>query len=303
MWEREHRSSSVTARAPRVQVGARPSHGDLVDPPRRFRELVAAQGPGPLAQALTGQPARSFGQIPISAATRGAPAQRGCRACASTRNPNGQESRPTTQDPSPGATPVSAPRPAPEAEPTPEPAPALARPAAHAELASGPTFTPRGAITPTTSGGLKSAGPWDMDAVFASDPSRGVFPSCGEVHQDIKWNRAAADSFDALFGSRVPHSGFPSTHPPNVWIEDRDAANTRYGRRSGPMSAPVTGGDEYTDIGGGRNMARGPVYHGNDNPSNWPAALTGRWTFMLLAFDMCNRGVQVGNADFITIDW
>ena len=50
-------------------------------------------------------------------------------------------------------------------------------------------------------------------------------------------------------------------------------------------------------------MPFGATYHGNDNPSNWPVALAGRWTFMLLAFDMCNRGVQVGNADFIQIDW
>jgi hypothetical protein len=65
----------------------------------------------------------------------------------------------------------------------------------------------------------------------------------------------------------------------------------------------VAGGNEYTNAAGAQNMLHGATFHANDNPSNWPAALTGRWTFMLLAFDMCNGGVQIGNADFITINW
>lgn len=152
-------------------------------------------------------------------------------------------------------------------------------------------------------GGLKSAGPWDFDAVFEHDPGSGVFAGCGEIHQDIKWDAAAAASFMALFGTDVPHVGFPAGHPAGVWIEDRDDADTRYGRRRGPMSAPVAGGDEYTNAAGVRDMLHGAVYHGNDNPNNWPAALAGRWTFMVLAFDMCNHGVQIGSAGFITIDW
>jgi hypothetical protein len=103
-------------------------------------------------------------------------------------------------------------------------------------------------------------------------------------------------------GNPVPHAGFPAGHPANVWIEDRDAADTRYGRRSGPHSGPVAGGDEYTNAAAVQDMTHGATYHGTDNP-DVPAALTGRWTFMVLAFDMCNHGVQVGSADFITIDW
>jgi hypothetical protein len=178
-----------------------------------------------------------------------------------------------------------------------------AAPARRAELQSGPRYTPNGAVAPAVAGGLKSAGPWDFDGVFKHDPANGIFAGCGEIHQDIKWNAAAAASFTALFGTDVPHAGFPAGHPAGVWIEDRDDHDTRYGRRSGPMSAPVVGGDEYTNAAGLQDMLHGATYHGNDNPSNWPVALAGRWTFMVLAFDMCNHGVQVGSADFITIDW
>lgn len=156
---------------------------------------------------------------------------------------------------------------------------------------------------PTVAGGRKSAGPWDFDAVFKHDPANGIYAECGEIHQDLKWNAAAAASFQALFGTDVPHGGFPAGHPANVWIEDRDASNKRYGRRSGPLSDPIVGGDEYTNSAGLQDELHGATYHGNDNPDKWPAALAGRWTFMVLAFDMCNRGVEIGGADFITIDW
>jgi hypothetical protein len=172
-----------------------------------------------------------------------------------------------------------------------------------AELKSGPRYKPRGAVAPTVAGGRKSAGPWDFDAVFEHDPAHGIFAGCGEIHQDIKWDAAAAASFKALFGTDVPHGGFPAGHPAGVWIEDRDSHDKRYGRRSGPFSDPIVGGDEYTNAAGRQDELHGATYHGNDNPDNWPAALAGRWTFMVLAFDMCNRGVQVGSADFITVDW
>lgn len=176
-----------------------------------------------------------------------------------------------------------------------------APPARSARLKSGPRYTPNGNLTPTVAGPTKSV-PFVFDGVFDSDPAAGVFPGCGEIHQDIKWDAAAATSFTALTGNPVPHGGFPATHPARVWIEDRDAADTRYGRRSGPQSAPVAGADEYTNAGGVQDMAHGAIYHGSDNPTV-PVALTGRWQFMVLAFDMCNHGVQVGSADFITIDW
>lgn len=177
---------------------------------------------------------------------------------------------------------------------------AAAPPARSARLASGPRYTPNGSLIPTAAGGRKTVS-FDFDAVFASDPAAGVFPGCGEIHQDVKWNAAAAASFTALTGAPVIHAGFPATHPAMVWIEDRDTADTRYGRRSGTHSAP-TAGDEYTSSPGVRDMAHGATYHGHDGP-DVPAAHTGRWQFMVLAFDNCNNGVQVGGADFITIDW
>jgi hypothetical protein len=219
-------------------------------------------------------------------------------ACSTSANPNGRISgEPTTQDAGAGP---AAPAPAPAG---PAPAGPVA-PARRAELQSGPTYTPRGAIAPAVAGGFKSAGPWNMDAVFKHDPANGIFAGCGEVHQDLKWDAAAAASFNALYTRTVPHLGFPAAHPANTWIEDRDNTdNLRYGRRTGPHAVPVAGGNEYTNAAGVQDMRHGRTFHANDNPSNWPAALTGRWAFMLLAFDMCNGGVQIGQADFITINW
>jgi hypothetical protein len=275
------------------------------------RRSSAFQPPQPEAKRTNAPTSRGgaafdFANFPVSPTrTRATKAPCSCGAtCAkcSSRNPDGasgerstRDGQGTTQDAGPAA-------PAPAVVPAAAPAAAPAAPARRAALQSGPRYTPNGAIAPTTVGGLKSAGPFVFDAVFQHDPANGIHASCGEIHQDIKWNVAAATSFTALFGSSVPHSGFPSSAPANVWIEDRDSANTRYGRRSGAMSAPGPG-DQYTDSTGAQNQRSGATYHGSDNPSNWPAALTGRWTFMVLAFDMCNRGVQVGSADFITIDW
>jgi hypothetical protein len=66
-----------------------------------------------------------------------------------------------------------------------------AAPARRPELQSGPRYTPRGNIAPVIAGGLKSAGPWDMDAQFRIDNAHGIFAGCGEIHQDIKWDAAA----------------------------------------------------------------------------------------------------------------
>lgn len=182
----------------------------------------------------------------------------------------------------------------------PAPVAGAAAPARSARLKSGPRYTPNGSLTPVVAADGRKSVAFDFDAVFDRDPAAGVFPGCGEIHQDIKWNAAAAASWTATRGVPTPHDGFPATHPANTWIEDRDDADTRYGRRSGAHSAP-SGGDQYTTAGA-QDMAHGATYHGHDGP-DVAAVRTGRWTFMVLAFDMCNHGVQVGNADFITIDW
>lgn len=181
-------------------------------------------------------------------------------------------------------------------------------PARRARLKSGPTYTPHGNIAPTLAGGVKNV-PFAFDAEFDSAPAENVFPWCGEIHQDIKWDTAARTNGFATWGLNTPHGGFPAAHPANTWIEDRDSTDTsRYGHRRGPFSVPVAGlvegRDEYTNADGTtQNMANGRFYHGHDNPSGVAAAFHGRWTFMVLAFDMCNAGTQIGNADFIVIDW
>jgi hypothetical protein len=245
-------------------------------------------------------PAFDFGDVSVTSPTRTRSSSKSSCNCPKSRNPQGSSSgdevqtRVATSD-----TDVATKDTDEESTGAAKGGGAPARPRAQARLKSGPRYTPNGNLTPTNSGGRKRVD-FDFDAVFDSDPANGVYPSCGEIHQDIKWNRAAATNMTSIVGNPVPHSGFPAAHPPMVWIEDRDTANTRYGRRSGPMSAPTTG-DEYTTAGV-RDMARGATYHGHDGP-NGPSSLAGRWYFMVLAFDMCNHGVQVGNADFITIDW
>jgi hypothetical protein len=259
--------------------------------------------PGPTAEsARSGGPAFDFANVSVASAqprtasisTSGCSGSKTkCSKCNSA-NPGGSASGNEIQTQAGGDVAT------PEAEEASGGTPAPARPRAHARLRSGPRYTPNGNLTPTVSGGRKRVD-FDFDGVFDSDPAAGVFPSCGEIHQDIKWNAAAATSFTAISGNPVPHSGFPAAHSPMVWIEDRDGTDTlRYGRRSGPHLAP-SAGNEYTNAGV-RNMARGATYHGHDGP-NGPSTMVGRWHFMVLAFDMCNHGVQVGSADFITIDW
>ena len=182
------------------------------------------------------------------------------------------------------------------------PGPAAA-PTRRAQLKHGPRYTPHGSLTPNLAGGLKNV-PFIFEAEFDSDPANGVFPFCGEVHQDIKWDATARTNGHAQWGLDTPHEGFPAGHPANTWIEDRNATDTlRYGHRRDALATPVAGGNEYTNADDTQNMASGPLFFGSDNPGNVPEAFQGRWTFMVLAFDMCNQGTQIGSADFIVIDW
>jgi hypothetical protein len=74
----------------------------------------------------------------------------------------------------------------------------LTAPARSARLRSGPRYTPHGSVAPTLAGGFKNV-PFVFDAEFDSDPANGVFPSCGEIHQDIKWDAAARTNGNALW--------------------------------------------------------------------------------------------------------
>jgi len=163
-------------------------------------------------------------------------------------------------------------------------------------LVSGPTYTPGGTIAATTAGGVDSA-TFRFSAEFEEDPENGIFPSCCEVEQWIRWDAAAA----ASWGGGPPHGGFPAATAPDTWIEDRDDANTRYGRRSGPQSAPANG-DEYLDATGARNQAFGQRYRGRDSPSG-PATLAGQWRFMVQVVDVCHGRTRIGTPDFIRVNW
>ena len=167
-------------------------------------------------------------------------------------------------------------------------------------LKSGPTYTPGGTLAPTVAGGNESV-TFRLNAEFDSDPANGIFPSCCEVRQSIRWDAAAAASFAAIRGpgNTVPHAGFPAGHPADTWIEDRDGTNTlRYGHRVGFSPGP---GNQYLDSDGKRNQAFGHIYRGRDTPSG-PVALAGQWRFMLRVIDVCNGGRRLG-WDFIRINW
>jgi len=99
-----------------------------------------------------------------------------------------------------------------------------------------------------------------------------------------------------------PHSGFPTSTPADIWIEDRDTADKRYGHRSGPHSAPIaSGGDEYT-TNGVRNQAFGDTYNGSDSPFG-PLTDVGKWFFRLDVIDRCNSDSVKASSPVITLNW
>ncbi len=138
-----------------------------------------------------------------------------------------------------------------------------------------------------------------LRAEFENDPANGIFPSCCEVRQFIRWDATAAASFGA---GGVPHGGFPAGTAADTWIEDRDAANKRYGHRSGAFSDPQSF-DQYLDSTGARNQAFGHIYRGTDTPGGPAAGMVGTWRFLLRVVDVCNGGTQLGADDFIRINW
>jgi hypothetical protein len=192
------------------------------------------------------------------------------------------------------------PAPAPGVFP-PSPAPPAPVPASdNCHVRSGPSYTPTGRIPTTISGGRKRA-KFSMAAAFSTDASRLRRPRCCSVRQFIKWDKAYQD-----WKGGPPHSGFAGLGH-GVWHEDRDTADTRYGHRSGPHSAPIANcGDEYL-TGGVRDQANGDTYCGRDEPAvlavrNGVAA-TGTWQFQLKVIDTCNADAVRASSSVITIDW
>jgi hypothetical protein len=171
---------------------------------------------------------------------------------------------------------------------------ALAAGGCTCEVASGPDYKPTGAIPVASSGGRKRA-PFDFTAAFTNDPASGKDPGCCHVRQMIKWDSAFATAHGG-----PPHSGFPAGTAAGDWIEDRDKADTRYGWRAGPHSAPAAScGDEYKTAAR-RDMAAGDHYCGHDGP-NGPDTLTGKWNFQLVVFD--TPGNPVARGSVIAVNW
>lgn len=178
----------------------------------------------------------------------------------------------------------------------PAPKPEEKKPAKSCKVASGPTYSPTGTIPVTVDGERKKAS-FTMAASFTKDDAANNAPSCCEVRQYIKWDKAYQDDVGG-----PPHSGFPSGATHGTWYEDRDDADTRYGHRSGTHSAPAADcGDEYK-TGDARDQANGNKYCGKDNPK---AAKTrkGQFEFQLKVIDTCNADAEKAVSSVITIKW
>lgn len=187
------------------------------------------------------------------------------------------------------------PAPAPGVTPPPPPAPpAPAAPACQCEVASGPTYTPSGAIPVTTSGGRKSA-TFNMAASFTNDASANKPASCCHVRQFMKW-----DTRFAAWRGGPPHAGFGSA-PADTWIEDRNSDDSlRYGHRSPPHFTPVAGcGNEYK-TGTTQDMANGDTFCGRDTPSG-PDGMVGVFSFQLKVVD--SGGAVKQSSPVITVTW
>jgi hypothetical protein len=169
---------------------------------------------------------------------------------------------------------------------------------ARGEIDTGPAYNPHGAINhPPVVGGNQQAN-FRFNARFKHDPANGVYASCCEVRQHISWDAASA----AALPGGIPHGGFPAGTAAGTLLEDRDAADNRYGRRAGPHSDPQNF-DQYLDTNGRRNQGFGHIYRGSDSPGGPAAILAGTWRFRVSVVDVCNGGSRIGGADFVRVNW
>jgi len=188
-----------------------------------------------------------------------------------------------------------------DAAETPAPAPPFSPPippppSGTCAVGSGPSYSPAGSASVTTSGGRKRA-TFAMAAAFTTNATKKELPSCCSVRQEMKWDGAYAK-----WRGGPPHKGFPSSAAADTWIEDRDKADKRYGYRSGPHSDP---GDKCFDeykTGPDRDQANGDTYCGRDSPYG-PEAMTGQWKFRLKVVDTVNGNAVRATGPELTIDW
>ncbi|MBE9072209.1 DUF4157 domain-containing protein [Microcystis sp. LEGE 08355] len=163
------------------------------------------------------------------------------------------------------------------------------------QVKSGPTYTPSGTIAATkNSDGSKSAR-FDMSAEFEHDPSNGIYASCCEIRQYIKWTSDA---------DRPRNPGFmpASSYSANTWYEDRDSVGKRYGHRSG-VHAECISINHYEDSLGSYDCPNGSKFVGQDTPRDGSGAKTGKWDFELKVIDTCNGDRQIGSTASVTVDW
>lgn len=207
-----------------------------------------------------------------------------------TRNPRDEDGDVMSADAGTGS--GTPPTPAP---PTPAPS-TPAAPASNCGVKSGPSYSPTGTVPVTTAHHKKKA-TFTLAASFSTDPAKATKPSCCEVRQYVKWDKA----FQDWRGGPI-HSGFPSTATYDTWYEDRDTSDTRYGHRAGIYSSPVSGcGDEYKTATA-QDMANGDAYCGRDSP-NGPDTMTGTWNFQLKVVDTCDGDKEKASSSVITINW
>jgi len=93
-------------------------------------------------------------------------------------------------------------------------------------------------------------------------------PTCCEVHQMVSWSNGPA-----------PWWFFPPENRPNIWYEDRDPLNHRYGRRDPSTS--------LSHLNSWDNVYFGDQYRGADRPANWPHGE--KFKFKLIVVDICNH--------------
>lgn len=258
-----------------------------IDPPA-LRTAVPQDGTGAPAAAWRGR-GHDFGRLSVHAMEPGATAAAAARDAA-TRGVDAEAAgdEVVTSNGHP------APAPAPGATaPTP---PVAKQPASKCQVTAGPTYSPSGSIPVTVTGGRKQA-TFKMTAAFGAGAAGGHVPSCCQVRQYIKWDKA----FHTWRGG-PPHGGFPAAATHGTWYEDRDSRDKRYGHRSGPHSDPIAGcGDEYK-TGGVRDQKNGDRYCGRDTP-NGPKAMTGAFDFQLKVVDACNGDAVKASSTPITVNW
>jgi hypothetical protein len=171
-------------------------------------------------------------------------------------------------------------------------------------VASGPTYSPTGIISVRDSigplGSKTKSAIFTMAATF--NTNIGQAAKCCEVHQFVKWDQAYA-----AWNNGPPSSGFPSSAPPDTWIEDRDQDGKRYGHRTDSFSSPQSACVDEYKTGAKRDQANGNQYCGSDEPRELAMRrsnpVVGQWQFRLDVVDTCNGNVTKASSPVITINW